>query len=138
MAQADSRLRTAAGLPAGNQVSVKDLRAQGVTAALGLTPAQRRTPVWSYLRNSVAATWTNTPVSSAINRPRPRGSGPPFILPRLKPSSGSASMTSNGALAWASARSIGSLPADDHPPKVRVTITCKPTSAALVTHGAAF
>ncbi len=30
-------------------------------------------------------------VSSAISRPRPRGSGPPFILPRMKPSSGSAS-----------------------------------------------
>ena len=92
----------------------------------------------SYRRRSVAATWTNTPVSSAISRPRPRGSGPPFILPRMKPSSGSASITSSGALAWASARSIGSLPADDHPPKVRVTMTCRPTSAARVTHGAAF
>ena len=52
-----------------------------------------------YRRKSVAATWTYTPVSSAISRPRPRGSGPPFILPRMKPSSGSASITSNGALA---------------------------------------
>jgi hypothetical protein len=52
-----------------------------------------------YRRRSVAATWTNTPVSSAISRPRPRGNGPPFILPRMKPSSGSASITSNGALA---------------------------------------
>src|SRR6201990_2032574 len=91
----------------------------------------------NYLRSSVAATCTNMPVSSAINRPRPRGSGPPFILPRMKPSSGSASITSNGAFACASARSIGSLPADDQPPNVRVTSTCKPTSAALVTQGAA-
>jgi hypothetical protein len=52
-----------------------------------------------YRRSSVAATWTNTPVSSAISRPRPRGNGPPFILPRMKPSSGSASITSNGAFA---------------------------------------
>ena len=43
----------------------------------------------------------------------------------------------NSAFAWCSARNIGSLPADDQPPNVRVTITCKPTSAARVTHAAA-
>src|SRR5580693_9114698 len=55
----------------------------------------------------------------------------------MKPSSGSASITSNGAFAWCNDRSIGSLPAEDQPPNVRVTSTCKPTSAALVTQAAA-
>jgi hypothetical protein len=59
----------------------------------------RWTAPWRHRRRSVAATWTNTPVSSAISRPRPRGNGPPFILPRMKPSSGSASITSSGAFA---------------------------------------
>src|SRR5262249_60091513 len=50
---------------------------------------------------------------------------------------GGASTARGGASGGCSARNGGSLPAEDQPPNVGVTITCKPTSAALVTHGTA-
>jgi uncharacterized protein YbjT (DUF2867 family) len=89
-------LMTAVGSDIESSFSYVRIIGEKEKAVRAVSPSATRA---LYLRSSVAATWTNTPVSSAISRPRPRGSGPPFILPRMKPSSGSASITSNGAFA---------------------------------------
>ena len=131
----------AAGLHPGNHVSVKDVRAQGAYRCAGADPGQypgnpSAPPVGLLAHLGRRNLHEHTGVLGH-QQATTTGQRAALHLAADEAFVGVGVHHQQWRIRLDSARNIGSLPAEDQPPKLRVTITCKPTSAARVTQGAA-